>query len=74
MKEKISLVEALTGVEFNLTHLDGKKIRVKSNPGDVIKPNSLMTLKEMGLPFHKKSFQHGNLYILFRVEFPKTLK
>ena len=64
LERKISLVEALTGVDFIITHLDGKKLKVKSNPGDVIKPNSLMTIKEMGLPFHKKSFQHGNLYIL----------
>lgn len=74
MERKITLAEALTGVDFIIKHLDGKKIRVKSNAGDVIKPNSLMTLKEMGLPFHKKSFQHGNLYILFRVEFPDKLK
>lgn len=73
-ERKITLVEALTGVDLYITHLDGKKIRVKSIAGDVIKPNSLMTLKELGLPFHKKSFQHGNMYILFRVEFPKSLK
>lgn len=73
-EKKISLVEALTGVDFTFTHLDGKKVHVKSAAGEVIKPNSLMTLKELGLPFHKRSFEHGNMYILFRVEFPKTLK
>ena len=72
-EKKITLVEALTGVDFTFTHLDGKKVHVKSEPGDVIKPNSLMTLKDMGLPFHKKSFEQGHMYILFRVEFPTTL-
>jgi len=72
-EKKISLAEALTGVDFTLTHLDGKKIRVKTNKGDVVKPNSLMTLKDLGLPFHKRSFEHGNMYVLFRVEFPDTL-
>lgn len=73
-EKKISLAEALTGVDFHFQHLDGKKIRVKSKAGNVIKPNSLMTLKDMGLPFHKKSFEHGHMFILFRVEFPETLK
>lgn len=73
-EKKINLVEALTGVDFTFAHLDGKKIRVKSKPGEVIKPNSLMTLKDLGLPFHKKSFDHGNMYVLFRVEFPNTLQ
>jgi len=74
VERKITLVEALTGVDFILTHLDGKKIRIKSAQGDVIKPNSLMTLKDLGLPFHKKSYQFGHLFILFKVEFPRTLK
>ena len=72
-EKNITLVEALTGVDFTFTHLDGKKVHVKSTPGDVIKPNSLMTLKDMGLPFHKKSFEQGHMYILFRVDFPTTL-
>lgn len=32
-EQKITLCEALTGVDFVFTHLDGKKIRVKSTPG-----------------------------------------
>lgn len=39
MEKEITLVEALTGLEFVITHLDGKKIRVKNNPGEVIKPD-----------------------------------
>lgn len=38
-KKDISLVEALCGFEFDLTHLDGRKILVKSKPGEIIKPN-----------------------------------
>jgi DnaJ family protein A protein 2 len=73
-EKKITLAEALCGVDFTFTHLDGKKIRVKTEAGAVIKPNSLMTLKDLGLPFHKKSYEHGNMFILFRVEFPESLK
>lgn len=38
MDKEITLLEALTGLEFVLTHLDGRKIRIKNAPGDVIKP------------------------------------
>jgi DnaJ homolog subfamily A member 2 len=31
MEKEISLIEALTGLEFVITHLDGKKIRIKNN-------------------------------------------
>lgn len=71
-ERKITLAEALCGVDFTFTHLDGRKIRVKSAEGEVIKPNSLMTLKEMGLPFHKKSFEFGHMFVLFRVDFPQS--
>jgi DnaJ family protein A protein 2 len=39
MEKEISLVEALTGLEFVLTHLDGRKIRIKNTPGEIIKPD-----------------------------------
>eukprot|EP00344_Euplotes_crassus_P007162 CAMPEP_0196994280 /NCGR_PEP_ID=MMETSP1380-20130617/591_1 /TAXON_ID=5936 /ORGANISM="Euplotes crassus, Strain CT5" /LENGTH=415 /DNA_ID=CAMNT_0042409609 /DNA_START=10 /DNA_END=1257 /DNA_ORIENTATION=+ len=73
-EKKITLAEALTGVDFTFKHLDGKKVRVTSPKGAVIKPKSLMTLKEMGLPFHKNSYEFGHMFILFSVEFPETLK
>ena len=72
-EHKITLQEALTGVDFVLTHLDGKKIRVKNEPGEVIKPDDLKTIPEKGLPFHKQSFKFGNLYVIFKVTFPERL-
>lgn len=38
IERKISLVEALCGFEMELTHLDGRKLLIKSAPGDIIKP------------------------------------
>lgn len=73
-EKKITLAEALTGVDFTFKHLDGKKIHVKTPKGAVIKPKSLMTLKDMGLPFHQRSYEFGHMFILFNVEFPDTLK
>ena len=74
MEKHISLIDALTGVDFTVTHLDGKKFRVQSEPGDVIKPNSLMTLRELGLPFFKTPYKNGHLFILFKVDFPDRIK
>lgn len=73
MEKQISLLEALTGVDFVMTHLDGTKIRIKNEPGDVIKPDDLKTIFGKGLPFHKKSFENGNLYVIFKVSFPDSL-
>ena len=39
MEKEISLLEALTGVDFVVTHLDGRKIRIKNTPGEIIKPD-----------------------------------
>jgi len=67
IEHKITLLEALTGVDFVLTHLDGKQIRIKNEPGDVIKPDDLKTIPEKGLPFHKQPFKFGHLFVLFKV-------
>ena len=38
MEKKISLVEALCGFETDITHLDGRKLLVKTPPGEIIRP------------------------------------
>ena len=73
IEQEISLLEALTGVDFVVTHLDGSKIRIKNNPGEVIKPDDIKTVVEKGLPFHKSSFKFGNLFVMFKVTFPKSV-
>ena len=73
MEKKITLQEALTGVDFVFTHVSGEKIRIKNNPGEVIKPEDIKTVPDKGLPFHKKSFKFGNLFIIFKVTFPDSL-
>jgi len=63
----------LTGVDFVINHLDGTKLRIRSKPGEVIKPDDIKTVPDKGLPFHKQSYKFGNLYVIFKVEFPQTL-
>merc|ERR1712070_926101 len=38
IERKISLVEALCGFETEITHLDGRKLLIKTAPGDIIRP------------------------------------
>lgn len=71
MEKEITLYQALTGVDFVLTHLDGSKIRIKNEPGEVIKPEEIKTVKDKGLPFYKSTYNFGNLYVVFKVTFPK---
>lgn len=37
-EHSLSLTEALCGFHFILTHLDGRQLLIKSQPGEVIKP------------------------------------
>lgn len=39
VEHTISLTEALCGFQFALTHLDGRQLLIKSNPGEIIKPS-----------------------------------
>lgn len=38
IEHTISLTEPLCGFRFILTHLDGRRLLIKSNPGEIIKP------------------------------------
>ena len=74
IEKEISLVEALTGIDFVITHLDGRKIRIKNKPTEVIKPDDIKTVENHGMPFHKSPYKFGNLFVVFKVTFPDSLK
>jgi len=38
IERKISLVEALCGFSLELTHLDGRKLIIKTSPGEIVRP------------------------------------
>lgn len=38
VEHTLALTEALCGFQFVLTHLDGRQLLIKSNPGEVVKP------------------------------------
>uniref|UniRef100_A0A7S4K5T0 J domain-containing protein n=1 Tax=Odontella aurita TaxID=265563 RepID=A0A7S4K5T0_9STRA len=76
---EISLNQALCGYSWNFTHLDGRKMVVKTRPGEVIKPEMntketvpfVKTVANEGMPSRGNPFVKGNLFILFRVRFPE---
>lgn len=74
IEKEITLLEALTGVDFILTHLDGRNIRIKNKPGEVIKPDEIKTVEGHGMPYHKQPYKFGNLFVVFKVTFPEELK
>ncbi|CAA2969328.1 dnaJ protein homolog [Olea europaea var. sylvestris] len=73
VEHSLSLTEALCGFQFILSHLDGRKLLIKSQPGEVVKPDSTKAINEEGMPMHGRPFMKGKLYIHFNVDFPKSL-
>lgn len=73
VEHKLSLTEALCGFQFVLTHLDGRQLLIKSNPGEIIKPDQYKAINDEGMPHHQRPFMKGRLYIHFDVEFPESL-
>ena len=76
ISKTLSLNEALCGFEIAITHLDKREIIIKSRPGEIIKPETLQgqpfvkIVSGEGMPSKGNPFAKGNLYVLFRVDFP----
>jgi len=76
--KEVSLNQALCGFSWQFTHLDGRKVIVKSRTGEIIKPEANTTesvpfvkmIPNEGMPSRGNPFVKGNLHILFRVRFP----
>ncbi|GAU45462.1 hypothetical protein TSUD_107540 [Trifolium subterraneum] len=73
VEHTLSLTEALCGFQFALTHLDTRQLLIKSNPGEVVKPDSYKAINDEGMPMYQRPFMKGKLYIHFTVEFPESL-
>nr|QEG03059.1 DnaJ protein 2-like isoform X1 [Cymbidium ensifolium] len=72
VEHTLSLTESLCGFQFALTHLDGRQLLIKSNPGEVVKPGQSKAINDEGMPHHQRPFMKGRLYIHFNVEFPDS--
>jgi DnaJ family protein A protein 2 len=68
---QITLSEALLGLERAVfTHLDGRSIRVRTLPGQVIRPGDICVLRGEGIPGWKGD-RSGDLYIEWKIDFPQ---
>ena len=73
----LSLNEALCGFEWKINHLDSREVIIRSKPGEIIKPEAdsarpfVKIVPGEGMPSHGNPFVKGDLYVLFRVEFPE---
>jgi DnaJ family protein A protein 2 len=65
--------EALCGSSASVTHLDGRKIIIRSKPGDIIKPDQRRVIRGEGMPLSKKYGIRGDLYVNYNVQFPDFL-
>ena len=76
-KIRISLAEALTGVQRTITHLDGRVLHVvsaahrKDGPA-VISAGDVQVLKGQGMPKDAKGSSYGDLYIQYEVTTPSS--
>ena len=59
----ISLLEALTGFQLLIKHLDDREILINSKKGEIIKPGMIKTVKDCGMPF-LIILQYMEIYIL----------
>jgi len=75
--KELSLNQALCGFKFVITHLDKRKVCIQSKPGEIIKALSdddkspfVKMIPDEGMPSRGNPFVKGNLYVLFKVNFP----
>ncbi|PIA59519.1 hypothetical protein AQUCO_00400421v1 [Aquilegia coerulea] len=73
IEHTLSLAEALCGFQFIITHLDGRQLLIKSQPGEIIKPDQYKAIDDEGMPIYQRPFMNGKLYIHFTVNFPNSL-
>lgn len=76
VRKTLTLNEALTGFSFAITHLDQRKVIVKSKPGEIVAPlegakGFVKMIPNEGMPSRGNPFMRGNLYVHFTVQFPK---
>jgi len=65
----ISLVDALTGFEMDINHLDGHKVHIQRDK--ITWPGARIRKKDEGMPNYENNNIKGSLTITFDVDFPK---
>ncbi|XP_021761684.1 dnaJ homolog subfamily B member 4-like isoform X1 [Chenopodium quinoa] len=69
--QDITLLEALTGKNIELTSLDGRSITIPLN--DIVKPGDEVIVPNQGMPISKEPNKKGNLRVKINVKYPPRL-
>ena len=70
LEKQILLSEALTGLEFDFSHLNEEEIRIKTQKNEIIQHGETKLIRNKGMPFFKTHTSFGNLLLKFNVVFP----
>ena len=74
MDKTISLVQALTGFQLVVEHLDGRKLLIQPPAGVVLDPDHLWAVDREGMPVPGTGgIEKGQLVIQFKVQYPKSV-
>ncbi|KAI3429962.1 J domain-containing protein [Psidium guajava] len=71
VNQEITLLEALTGKNLELTTLDGRNLVIPLT--EIIKPGFEMVVQGEGMPISREHGRKGNLRIKFDVKYPSRL-
>lgn len=69
---KISLFQALMGVNFIVTMPNGEKNQLLSPPGMIVHPGMILCVPDLGVPI-RDTLERGSLYCRFDVVFPDKI-
>jgi DnaJ family protein A protein 2 len=72
-EQTISIGEALCGYNFVLTHLDNRKLLIKTKPNTTVNLDNIMIIPNEGMCQMDNLTVKGNLCIKFKIEMPETL-
>ena len=70
-KFDIPLIDALTGINTIIEHLDKRKLSIQYDY--IIKPRDIKVIQNEGMPLQHNPSLHGHLIIKFNVIFPEEL-
>ena len=73
IKHRVSLVDALCGVNVLVKHMDDRHIHITNEDNQTIIPNSIHVIKGEGMPKRENPNLKGDLYVQFEVKFPKNV-
>lgn len=73
VKQEVSLLDSLTGASVTLDHLNGEKVRLVTQEGDLLAPGAVRCVDRLGMPLYNQPGAFGKLYVRFQVKFPAVL-